>query len=191
MKKLTLFLVGLFILEAFAQAAGAVPKSKEDLLRERAYQQELAQTRAAEAKERATFEERLRGLSADEKFRLWIERASALLAKTEFQAAMRAFNQAMTSKPTAVLGDQERALQAALQAQSRIVEITLLSDGLTWVSIRNVRSPQTLTTAPVKIFPGNYEVIGRRAGYRDVVVPLVVRAGVSPSVVKVVCTERP
>ena len=42
----------------------------------------------------------------------------------------------------------------------------------------------------MKILPGNYEVVGRRRGYRDVVMLLQVRQGVPPPVVSVICTVK-
>lgn len=189
-----LLLAAPFFLGVPALAADVAPKGKvslERLQQERAYQRELAKKKEAEAKERAAFVAQLRDLGAEEKFRRWIERAEALLAKADFQASIRAWIHARAVKPTAtVLGEREQQLEAALQAQNRAVEFTLTSDGLTWVSVRNVQPPAQFTTAPAKLWPGNYELVGSREGYRDVVVPLKLRAGESPPAVKVVCAQR-
>jgi hypothetical protein len=81
-----------------------------------------------------------------------------------------------------------KQLQATLAAQNAPVEVTLTSDGLTWVSIANHRSPHRLSTDVVKTLPGNYEVIGRRIGYQDVVIPIQVRNGVPAPTISVTCT---
>ena len=42
----------------------------------------------------------------------------------------------------------------------------------------------------VKILPGDYEIVGRRKGYEDVILVLRVRAGSPPPTVTVVCDKR-
>lgn len=67
----------------------------------------------------------------------------------------------------------------------------MISDGLTTVSLEGpygARPPSPLQMGTVRVLPANYQVIGRRAGYQDVVVPVQVRNGVSAPVVNVVCT---
>jgi hypothetical protein len=39
-----------------------------------------------------------------------------------------------------------------------------------------------------KILPGDYEIIGRRTGFQDVVFPLRVRNGEPPPTISVACT---
>ena len=110
--------------------------------------------------------------------------------KGDFQSAIRRFNEAMAAKPTYLVNsDSVQQLHALLMAQNRPVEVTLQSDHETWVNIVGVKAPQRFGLQTVMILPGNYEVIGRRAGYRDVVVPLKVRQGASLPLVKVVSRE--
>lgn len=118
-----------------------------------------------------------------------IEMAEQLANKAEFQAALKQFNDAANAKP-AYLEMSERVLQLRnlLQLQSRPVEVTFKSDGNTWVSITNFRAPQKIESSlTVRILPGDYEVIGRRKGYRDVIMLLQVRNGTPPPVVTVAC----
>lgn len=186
-------LASCLLLGVSALGADVTQKSKPDieqLRQHRAYQQEIAKSREEEKKETTAFEEQLSAAGPEEKFRRWIERAESLSTKADFRAAMRAWTRAVAIKPpTIVLGEREEALHAALQAQNRSVEVTLVSDGQTWVSIRLVRPPEKLTTAKVSIQPGNYEVVGRRSGYGDVVVPISVRADEAPREVKIVCKD--
>ena len=68
------------------------------------------------------------------------------------------------------------------------VQVTLISDDETWVSITNVQAPAKFQTKKVSLAPGDYEVIGRRRGYRDVQMRLQVRSGTAPQALKVICT---
>jgi len=67
--------------------------------------------------------------------------------------------------------------------------VTLLSDGETYVSISNTRAPAKFALDVVKLLPGDYEVVGRRRGYRDVVIALQLRSATAPPVLTVICTQ--
>ena len=128
----------------------------------------------------------LRALLAYEKY---IEAAEVLANKADFQAAIKRFNDAMAVKPT-YLANSERVnqLHNLLMAQSKPVDVTFKSDGDTWVQITNYRQPEKFDNRVVKILPGDYEVIGRRKGYREVQMLLQVRNGTAPPVVTVSCS---
>lgn len=161
----------------------------ERLAEERAYHQNLARTRAREAKERAEFELAQHTRDAAEKFRLAIERARQLAANAEFQAARNTLEQALKIKPAdEPVPETVTELQRVLAAQGAASDVSLLSDGVTLVSISNVRPPAQFTTLSVKLMPGDYEVVGRRAGFREVRIPLQVRGGMPPPVLSVVCS---
>ncbi|HUR58977.1 MAG TPA: hypothetical protein VM029_14785 [Opitutaceae bacterium] len=117
-----------------------------------------------------------------------IESAEQLANKAEFQSALKRFNEAMTYKP-AYLDYSERVLQlrTLLQQQSKAVEVTFKSDGKTYVSIANYKTPVQTESMTLKILPGDYEVIGRRKGYRDVHMLLQVRNGTPLPPVTVAC----
>jgi tetratricopeptide (TPR) repeat protein len=117
-----------------------------------------------------------------------IEAAEQLANKAEFVAALRNFNDAMNVKPS-YLEASERVLQlrALLQQQSQPVDVTFKSDGNTWVSIQNFRTPSKIDTAVIKMLPGDYAIVGRRKGYTDVHMLLQVRNGTPPPTVTVVC----
>jgi hypothetical protein len=72
-------------------------------------------------------------------------------------------------------------------AQNQPVDVTFKSDGKTWVSITNFRLLGQIESSTVKILPGNYQVIGRRKGYRDSIMELRVRNGTLLPPVTVVC----
>lgn len=179
-----------------AQNTGPASRSPEEearLAQERAYQQELAKRRAKEAIARATIQSE----AAAEKdpvarYHKFIEAAENFAANADFPAAIATLNDAMERKPAdLVVTDRVRQLQATLREQNTPVEISLISDGLTIVSVSGPygnRHPSPLATAQVKLLPANYEVIGRRKGYQDVVIPVQVRSGVPAPVVSVACT---
>ena len=168
---------------------GRSPEEEERLANARSYQQQLAQRRAKEAKERADVEELTKGLSPEEQYNALIDRAELHYARAEFQLGIRVYNRAMETKPPHVLvTERVKQLQAALAAQNGPVTVTLKSDGNTWVSIANTRQPEKLESQSIPIMPGDYEIVGRRKGYRDVNMLLQVRKGVPPPVVTIVCT---
>lgn len=124
-------------------------------------------------------------------FEKLIEVAEQHAQKAEFQAGIRAFNEAMAVKPGYLaLSDKVEQLRANLMAQSQPVAVTFQGDGNTWISISNFRMLGKITSETLNILPGDYEIVGRRKGYQDVVLLLQVRQGVPPPVVNVVARLR-
>jgi mannose-6-phosphate isomerase-like protein (cupin superfamily) len=68
------------------------------------------------------------------------------------------------------------------------VQVTLISDGETWVSITNVQVPEKFRVKHITLPPGDYEVIGRRIRYRDVEKTFRVRSGEAINTLTVICT---
>jgi tetratricopeptide (TPR) repeat protein len=117
-----------------------------------------------------------------------LEAAEKLVAHNDFQNAMRRFNDAMALKPAYLPNDDKLVqLHNLLLAQSKPVDVTFHSDGKTWVSISNYRMLGQIDTQSLKILPGDYEIVGRRKGYKDVQLLLQVRYGTPLPVVNVVC----
>jgi tetratricopeptide (TPR) repeat protein len=118
----------------------------------------------------------------------YVQDAEQLAAKAEFQAAIRAFNQAMGVKPAYLVNsDKVQQLHEMLMSQNKPVEVAFKSDGKTWFSIENYRLPSQFESSTIKMLPGDYAIIGRRKGYQDVHILLQVRNGVPPPTVTVVC----
>jgi hypothetical protein len=67
------------------------------------------------------------------------------------------------------------------------VDVTFESDGKTYVQISNFRMLGQFDTTTVKILPGDYEVVGRRKGYQDVLLLVQVRYGTPAPKVAVAC----
>jgi tetratricopeptide (TPR) repeat protein len=118
----------------------------------------------------------------------YIEAAEVLANKAQFQDAIRRFNEAMTVKPSYLVNnDRVQQLHALLMAQNKPVDVTFKSDGNTWVSILSFRQPEKIDTKVIRMLPGDYQVVGRRRGYRDVEMTLQVRNGTTPPTVTVAC----
>ncbi len=118
-----------------------------------------------------------------------VDSAKQLTNNSEFQAAIKVFTKAMSIRPNYPLPNDDvvQQLHTVLNLQSKPVDVTFKSDGKTYVSIANFRGPQQAENFTVKVFPGDYQVIGRRKGYKDVLMLLQVRNGTPPPTVTVVC----
>ncbi len=81
-------------------------------------------------------------------------------------------------------------LRLSLEQNSKPINITFLSDSRTWVSISNYRMLGKIKDESVALPPGDYEVIGRRKKYQDVLLLLKVRPGMTTNQVSVVCNVR-
>ena len=120
-----------------------------------------------------------------------LELAADQAARAEFQPAIRSFNEAISIKPDYIqLTPDQVTVKDLLSAQSKPVGINFVSDGKTWVTISNYKLLGKFKEESVKILPGDYEIVGRRKGYEDVILVLRVRAGSPPPTVTVVCDKR-
>ena len=118
----------------------------------------------------------------------YIEAAEVLSNKAEFQAAIKRFNEAMAVKPSYLVNSERvNQLHNLLMSQNKPIDVVFKSDGNTWVQITNFRQPSKFSQEVIRILPGDYQVIGRRKGYRDVEMLLQVRNGTPPPVVTVAC----
>jgi len=118
----------------------------------------------------------------------YIEAAEVLANKAQFQDAIRRFNEAMAVKPSYLVNsDRVQQLHNTLMTQNKPVDVTFKSDGNTWVSILSYRQPEKIETKVIRMLPGDYQVVGRRRGYRDVEMLLQVRNGTTPPTVTVAC----
>ena len=102
--------------------------------------------------------------------------------------AINIFNEAMAIKPDYLpLTEKDQQLRALLAYQNVPVDVTFRSDGRTYVSISNFRMLGRFEVQSIKMLPGDYEIVGRRRKYQDVLLVLQVRNGSPPPVVSVVC----
>jgi tetratricopeptide (TPR) repeat protein len=117
-----------------------------------------------------------------------LEIAEERTKKSEFQAAISEFNKAMAVKPAYLVNsDKVQQMHALLMEQNHPVDVTFESDGKTYVQISNFRMLGQFDTQTVKILPGDYEIVGRRKGYQDVLLLVQVRHGAPAPKVAVAC----
>ncbi|MEM9385433.1 MAG: hypothetical protein AAGA68_10260 [Pseudomonadota bacterium] len=90
---------------------------------------------------------------------------------------------------SAILDGQLDQLDAYLALATQPVRITLISDGMTEISVRRVGQVGKRKRATIELTPGRYEVEGHRAGYRSKLVALDVNFGIEQMQVEVVCDE--
>jgi tetratricopeptide (TPR) repeat protein len=120
-----------------------------------------------------------------------LELSEQHLMASDFQASIRAFNQAMQTKPGYLeISPEAQEMRRVLELNSTPVNITFVSDTKTWVSITNFRMLGKIKEESVSLPPGDYEVIGRRKNFQDVMLLLKVRPQMSTNVVSVICKTR-
>lgn len=82
------------------------------------------------------------------------------------------------------------ALEALVDSSARPVEVQILSDRLTEVTIYRIGRLGKFDRRALELRPGRYTVVGTRDGYRDVRHEVVVEAGKAPQPVLVRCEEK-
>lgn len=81
-------------------------------------------------------------------------------------------------------------LRALIEASAALVRVTLVSDSETEVTVYRVGRLGKFDRRRLELRPGTYTVVGKRKGYRDVRLTLVVPRGGSPEPLEVSCKER-
>jgi len=92
--------------------------------------------------------------------------------------------------PGSVLVRQLDTLQLLLENSQVEIDIQLVSDMFTDVSLLRIVSLGKFETQSVSLKPGRYVAVGRRAGYREVREEFTVGFGLTPKIVTVRCEER-
>lgn len=121
----------------------------------------------------------------------FIGEAEKLEQQAEFRRAIDSYNKAISKKPVYLTAsDRVIQLNQRLQLQNTLVPVSFTSDNATMVSISGIFEPQKVSSKTVQVPPGDYNVVGRRKGYQDVIMRLIVRAGSTPPVFRVICSVR-
>jgi serine/threonine protein kinase len=121
----------------------------------------------------------------------FLDRPERLIAPTVRAAATRALARgAATTGPTAGLAAQMQQLRQRLDALAVKVRVEISSDNSTQVFVASVGELGLFARKELELAPGQYTVIGRREGYRDVRRELTIMPGQQPTVVTVQCSER-
>jgi tetratricopeptide (TPR) repeat protein len=80
--------------------------------------------------------------------------------------------------------------EALLQAMQEPLEIMLISDNATWVTIYRVGELGTFNETSIRLTPGRYVAVGTRPGFRDVREEFVVGFGQQPGPLDIRCNEQ-
>ncbi len=122
-----------------------------------------------EAEQRAQLDEQLESLRKD---------AFALTEQSRRDVASNTLARAQAIAPAgARLRAQIAALNTALREAREPVNVTLLSDGQTEVSLVGVGALGRFTEHPLTLVPGRYRAVGRRDGQADVRIEFIITPG--------------
>ena len=109
--------------------------------------------------------------------------SEAQLSLSEAEAALAANAQA-----SPVLKDKVAAVRSAVATASTPLPVVITSDGLTEITIKRVARLGTVSSRTVSLRPGQYQFLGSRDGYRDVLVTVSINA-TSDNRIDVRCEE--
>lgn len=127
----------------------------------------------------------------DRELQDYLDRPERLIAPAVRAAATRALARGEASTgPAARLHAQLRELKSRLGALDVKVRVEITSDNSTVVFVASVGELGAFERRELELPPGQYTVIGRREGYRDVRRELDITPGQQQASVTVECTER-
>ena len=109
----------------------------------------------------------------------YLARASELLKRTE----------GIEPKGPRLNGQVEAFTQLIKEAQSQ-TKVTLISDGLTEVSVYRVGRLGRFSAHELLLRPGRYTIVGTRDGYKDVRQEIAVKPGGASLQVNIACREK-
>jgi len=127
----------------------------------------------------------------DRELRDYLERPARLTAPAVRQAAEHALARGEAASPRGTrLTEQLQQLRAQLPLLDAPARVQILSDNSTLVSVPAVGELGIFTQRELDLPPGQYTVIGRREGFRDVRRELNIAPGQQRVALTVQCTER-
>jgi len=88
------------------------------------------------------------------------------------------------------LKNQLNMLEALLESSQVEIDIRLVSDSLTDVTLLRIGTMGTFEQRSISLKPGRYVAVGKRIGYREVREEFTVGFGQTPDSVVVQCEER-
>ena len=121
-----------------------------------------------------------------------ITSAAKYLQEGRYPLAAKFFNDAMTSRPSSVPLSQvqeESRLRAELAIQGQQIELHVVSDKKTYVSIIGVFAPERFKEKDLKLYPDVYKLKGTRKGYRSIEIEIKIDTR-SLKEIEVICTEK-
>jgi tetratricopeptide (TPR) repeat protein len=109
--------------------------------------------------------------------------SEAQLSLSEAEAALAA-----SAQTSPVLKDKVAAVRSAVATASTPLPVVITSDGLTEITIKRVARLGTVSSRTVSLRPGQYQFLGSRDGYRDVLITASINA-TSDNRIDVRCEE--
>ena len=109
--------------------------------------------------------------------------SEAQLSLSEAEAALAA-----NAQTSPVLKDKVAAVRLAVAMASTPLPVVITSDGLTEITIKRFARLGTVSSRTVSLRPGQYQFLGSRDGYRDVLVTVSINA-TSDNRIDVRCEE--
>lgn len=126
----------------------------------------------------------------DAKLQALIDSPRLLLTEDVFEDATGLLDQARAvEEPGPRITDQTEQLAHLMELASTPLPVTLVSDGLTSVTIYRVGDFEPFMQTELVLKPGNYTAIGHRNGYRDVRETFSVLPGAANGPVSIICVE--
>lgn len=126
----------------------------------------------------------------DAKLQALIDSPRLLLADGAVANAERLLEEAdAIEDPGPRLTSQKERLAHFVELASTPIEITLVSDNQTAVTVYRVGELGTFDSMDIELKPGSYTAVGQRRGFRDVRVNFAVLPGSEPEPVRVICVE--
>jgi tetratricopeptide (TPR) repeat protein len=142
---------------------------------------QFAQQGLATARARAALHQRLQG---------YIDDPDGLSDEANMQAATRTLLDLARIDPMGPrLADQKTELSRLLKRAATPLEVQLMSDNATEVSVFKVGRLGTFDNRQIELRPGNYVAVGIRPGYRDVRVEFRVAPEIDMEPIVVRCEE--
>ena len=107
-----------------------------------------------------------------------------------YQQSITVYNQALPlAQQNTRLYQQLLTLRNFLDQARVPVPVTMISDGITNVTIFRVNELGAFQTQTLNLNPGNYTAVGVRSGYRDVRVEFAVPFSGEEPAITVICNE--
>jgi hypothetical protein len=132
-----------------------------------------------------------RRAALDRELQDYIDRPERLTAAAVRAAAMRALARGEATTPRAPrLAGQLQGLKQQLSALDAPARVEIASDNSTVISVAPLGELGTFSTRELELPPGQYVLIGRREGFRDVRRELSIAPGQQRVTISVQCTER-
>lgn len=121
----------------------------------------------------------------------FLQHPTLMLNEDELSAAKSALVAASRIRPPGAKLKSQLSTLSRLISVARIpIAIELTSDNKTDITIYKIRNFGRIVSTEVELFPGNYTIVGKRRGYRDVQQQLTLLSGEPIAPLFISCVEK-